>query len=217
MAWPLFDLFDLIVKCNLAVDKVWHGVKTDDIAREVIQEVPADQSEIEHQAIAAEAFHGCSALGQYPKGSFEVTVSQLFIKNQLDKTETVVLWQVKEEANKAKYDTNSHQRHLLHERLEFRTGSTQSARAAHLVVDRQKSNASVGADETPHIEDESPYKEDHLLKKQSQKNRCEAILLKDIKDPCPVFNLGIDGIQIAKGCTDYKNRNNKGGNSRKEL
>ena len=120
MAWPLFDLFDLIVKCNLAVDKVWHGVKTDDIAREVIQEVPADQSEIEHQAIAAEAFHGCSALGQYPKGSFEVTVSQLFIKNQLDKTETVVLRKVKEQAQKPKGNTDCHQGNLLHHRLKLR-------------------------------------------------------------------------------------------------
>ena len=75
MAWPLFDLFDLIVKCNLAVDKVWHGVKTDDIAREVIQEVPADQSEIEHQAIAAEAFHGFTTLTKDSKGSLVVAVS----------------------------------------------------------------------------------------------------------------------------------------------
>ena len=40
MARPLFDLLDLIVKCNLAVDKVRHRIKTNDIAREVIQEVP---------------------------------------------------------------------------------------------------------------------------------------------------------------------------------
>ena len=108
MAWPLFDLFDLIVKCNLAVDKVWHGVKTDDISREVIQEVPADQSEIEHQAIAAEPLHGFTTLAKHSKGSFEVTVSQLFIKNQLDKTETVVLRKVKEEAQKPKGNTDCH-------------------------------------------------------------------------------------------------------------
>ena len=75
MAWPLFDLFDLIVKCNLAVDKVWHGVKTDDIAREVIQEVPAYQSEIEHQAIAAEPLHGFTTLAKHSKGSLVVTFS----------------------------------------------------------------------------------------------------------------------------------------------
>lgn len=63
MARPLFNLLDLIIKCNLAVDKVRHGVKADDIAREVIQEVPADQSEIEHQTIATETLHGCLALG----------------------------------------------------------------------------------------------------------------------------------------------------------
>lgn len=43
MARPLFDLLDLIIKCNLAVDKVWYGIKADDIAREVIQEVPTNQ------------------------------------------------------------------------------------------------------------------------------------------------------------------------------
>ena len=43
MARPLFDLLDLIIKGNLAVDKVRHGVKADDIAREVIQEVPTNQ------------------------------------------------------------------------------------------------------------------------------------------------------------------------------
>ena len=98
MAWPLFDLFDLIVKCNLAVDKEWHGVKTDDIAREVIQEVPADQSEIEHQTIAAEPPHGFTTLAKHSKGSFEVTVSQLFIKDQHDQAKTVVLRKVKEQA-----------------------------------------------------------------------------------------------------------------------
>ena len=43
MARPLFNLLDLIIKGNLAVDKVRHGIKADDIAREVIQEVPTNQ------------------------------------------------------------------------------------------------------------------------------------------------------------------------------
>ena len=43
MAWPLFDLLDLIIKCNLAVDKVRYSIEADDIAREVIQEVPTNQ------------------------------------------------------------------------------------------------------------------------------------------------------------------------------
>ena len=43
MARSLFDLFDLIVKCNLAIDKIRHSIKTNDIAREVIQEVPSKQ------------------------------------------------------------------------------------------------------------------------------------------------------------------------------
>ena len=43
MARPLFDLLDLIIKGNLAVNKVRHGIKADDIAREVMQEVATKQ------------------------------------------------------------------------------------------------------------------------------------------------------------------------------
>ena len=43
MARPLFNLLDLIIKGNLSVDELRHGIKADDIAREVIQEVPTNQ------------------------------------------------------------------------------------------------------------------------------------------------------------------------------
>ncbi len=63
----------------------------------------------------------------------------LLIEDHPISAETVVLWQVKEEANQAKYDTSSHQRHLLHERLELGLEALKVLGLLTFVVDRQKS------------------------------------------------------------------------------
>ncbi len=47
------------------------------------------------------------------------------MKDQFDQTETVVLWQVKKEANQAKYDTSLSSEAFVAWEIEFR-GSAQS-------------------------------------------------------------------------------------------